>query len=146
MLSDASSNRPIVILYRPVGCQELRLIVEAAFAAFPPRLPHQPIFYPVLHLEYARTIARDWNTQDPASGYAGFVTRFHVDDDFVRRYPVRIAGSSRHEELWVPAEELDDVNRHLEGRIEVIESYAGANYTGRIDPATHLPTALPHER
>ena len=60
------------ILYRPVGRRELELIVAVNFAAFPPRLPHQPIFCPVLHEEYAIQIARDWNTRDEASGFAGF--------------------------------------------------------------------------
>jgi hypothetical protein len=44
---------------------------EAGFRQFPPRLSTQPIFYPVLSLEYAEQIARDWNTTDAASGYAG---------------------------------------------------------------------------
>ena len=65
----------VVILWRPVGPAELRLIEEAGFRAFPPRLPEQPIFYPVLNEAYAVQIARDWNV--PASG-AGFVTRFSV--------------------------------------------------------------------
>ncbi len=131
-----------MILYRPVGCAELRLIVNADFSGFPPRLPHQPIFYPVLHLEYARAIARDWNTHDASSEYAGFVTRFRVPDPFVRRYPVQVVGSSRHQELWVPAEELDEFNRHIEGSIEVIESYVGPRFHGRIDSTTNLPTDL----
>jgi hypothetical protein len=128
-----------VVLYRPVGLTELRLIAEAAFRAFPPRLPHQPIFYPVLHLEYARAIARDWNTQDAGSGFVGFVTRFHVDDQLIVRYPVQVVGAARHAELWVPAEDLTDFNRHIEGAIEVIESYAGPQFSGRIDSRTHLP-------
>ena len=59
-----------MILYRPVGVGELRLIARSVFREFPPRLPEQPIFYPVLTLEYARKIARDWNTVDVQSGYA----------------------------------------------------------------------------
>jgi hypothetical protein len=51
-------------LYRPVGRRELDLIRDSGMRAFPPRLPEQPIFYPVLTLEYARRIARDWNTKD----------------------------------------------------------------------------------
>ena len=35
-----------MILYRPVGEQELALIRESKYTAFPPRLPEQPIFYP----------------------------------------------------------------------------------------------------
>ncbi len=41
------------ILYRPVGPKELALIVAGGYRAFPPRLPEQPIFYPVLSEEYA---------------------------------------------------------------------------------------------
>ena len=50
--------------YRPVGQAELDLIVADDWRGFPPRLAFQPIFYPVIQLEYARKIARDWNTED----------------------------------------------------------------------------------
>ena len=50
-------------LSRPVGLNELRLIFETEMIAFPPRLPEQPIFYPVLNAPYAIKIARDWNTK-----------------------------------------------------------------------------------
>ncbi len=60
-------------LYRPVGQAELDLIRESGFIAFPPRLPEQPIFYPVLTRSYAEQIARDWNTKDPKSGFVGYV-------------------------------------------------------------------------
>lgn len=116
----------LTILYRPVGAAELALIAAADFRAFPPRLAHQPIFYPVLNEAYATEIARDWNTKDEASGYVGYVTRFAVETAFVRRYPVRVVGARRHEELWVPAEELDEFNRHLVGRIEVVGEFRGA--------------------
>lgn len=76
-------------LYRPVGPAEWALIVAADYRAFPPRLPEQPIFYPVLNEAYATQIARDWNVRD--SG-AGFVTRFQIDADFARRYPVQTVG------------------------------------------------------
>lgn len=46
-------------LYRPVGTKELALIRESGHAAFPPRLPEQLIFYPVLSEGYATQIARD---------------------------------------------------------------------------------------
>jgi hypothetical protein len=76
----------------------------------------------VLNEEYARQIARQWNVRD--SG-AGFVTRFAVDSDFLRRYPAQQVGASVHRELWVPAEELDEFNRHIVGRIEVVAEYRG---------------------
>jgi hypothetical protein len=50
-----------ITLLRPVGPVELRLIEEAGMAAFPPRLPEQPIFYPATSEEYAVKIARGWN-------------------------------------------------------------------------------------
>lgn len=36
-----------------------------------------------------------------------------------------------HKELWVPAEELDEFNRHIIGQIRVIEEYYGEKYEGR---------------
>ncbi|HWB27845.1 MAG TPA: hypothetical protein VG738_20375 [Chitinophagaceae bacterium] len=53
-------------LYRQVGPNELKKIEDSGWTKFPPRLPEQPIFYPVLNEEYAVQIARDWNV--PASG------------------------------------------------------------------------------
>jgi len=110
-----------VTLYRPVGADELRLIEASGFREFPPRLPEQPIFYPVLNEAYATQIARDWNAKQSGSG---FVTRFHVDAAFVERYPVQVVGSVAHTELWVPAEELAEFNRHIVGAIEVIADFA----------------------
>jgi hypothetical protein len=131
-----------MILYRPVGIGELRLIARSGFREFPPRLPDQPIFYPVLTLEYARKIARDWNTVDAQSGYVGFVTRFEIDDETAKRYPVQVAGGRSHEELWVPAHELSVFNTHLIGTIAVIEAFTGTNFGGKLDSRTLLPVDL----
>ncbi len=46
-------------LYRPVGPEELAWIRESGFRAFPPRLPEQPIFYPVMIEPSAAQIARN---------------------------------------------------------------------------------------
>ena len=72
------TGKDTTTLFRPVGVKELELIAESGYLGFPPRLYFQPIFYPVLNEEYATQIARDWNTKDEASGYAGYVTRFEV--------------------------------------------------------------------
>ena len=108
------------VLYRPVGPKELALIAASDWKAFPPRLPEQPIFYPVLNEAYATQIARDWNTE--ASG-AGYVTRFRVQTDFLAKYPVRIVGNSTHQELWIPAADLPEMNRNIVGNIEVIAEF-----------------------
>ncbi|MFG3343096.1 ADP-ribosylation/crystallin J1 [Glycomyces sp. NPDC048151] len=107
-------------LWRPCGPAELALVRESGWTAWPPRLPDQPIFYPVLNEAYATKIARDWNA--PRDG-VGYVTRFHLDGDFAERYPVQQAGGSTILELWVPAEELDDFNRHLVGPIELVAEF-----------------------
>lgn len=70
-----AAQQETTTLYRPVGRAERTLIAGSGWRRFPPRLDHQPIFYPVLNEEYAMVIARDWNTRDEASGHAGYVLR-----------------------------------------------------------------------
>jgi hypothetical protein len=109
-----------VTLYRPTGPRELELIRDSGWRAFPPRLAGQPIFYPVLNEEYATQIARDWNVKD---GGVGYVLRFHVDAGFLSRYEVQTVGSRVYQEYWIPAEELEEFNRHLVGLIELIGEF-----------------------
>lgn len=120
-----------VTRYRPVGQKELDLLREADWGVFPPRLPHQPIFYPVLNEEYATQIARDWNMKDEASGYAGYMTRFQVQSDFLTRYEVQTVGGREHQEYWIPAEELAAFNDHIVGPIEVVSEFRGNDHIGR---------------
>ena len=114
-----------VTLFRPVGPKELALIEQSGWREFPPRLPEQPIFYPVLNEGYAVQIARDWNVKSDGSG---FVTRFRVAADVVNRYPVQVVGNSTHQELWVPAEELPQFNQAIVGPIEVIAEFRGESH------------------
>ena len=118
------TSEETVILFRPVGQHELDLIIESGSKEFPPRLPEQPIFYPVLLEEYAAQIARDWNAKynDPKRG---FVTRFEVRKSFLEPYEVHTVGGSLHQEYWIPAEDLGDFNRNIVGRIEVIAEFSG---------------------
>src|ERR1700744_1652792 len=109
-----------VILYRPVGPKELELIEQSGWKRFPPRLPEQPIFYPVMNEEYAVQIARDWNV--PASG-SGFVTKFAVSKSYLDKFEVQNVGGLIHNELWVPAEELEEFNSNIIGLIEVSQSF-----------------------
>ena len=109
-----------ITLWRPVGPAELRLIESTGMKRFPPRLPEQPIFYPVTTEEYAVKIARDWNV--PASG-SGYVTRFEVRSDFLSQYDVQDAGGIAHREYWIPAEELDQFNAAIIGEIEVVRTF-----------------------
>ncbi|MFJ2893766.1 hypothetical protein ACIO87_02615 [Streptomyces sp. NPDC087218] len=115
-----TSGQVTTTLWRPTGPKELELVRELNWRAWPPRLPEQPIFYPVLDEEYAIMIARDWNVKHDG---AGFVTRFEVESDFLSRYPVRQAGGRTILELWVPAEELDEFNTHIVGEIQLIHEF-----------------------
>ncbi|MBC7770439.1 MAG: ADP-ribosylation/crystallin J1 [Phycisphaerales bacterium] len=110
-------------LWRPVGPAELALIEASGWKRFPPRLPEQPIFYPVLNFEYAEQIARDWNSKGIADRHEGHVVSFDVADAMATRYPARTAGAAMHRELWVPADELDTFNDAIETSIELVASY-----------------------
>ncbi|MFE6103879.1 hypothetical protein ACFVQ4_28470 [Streptomyces laurentii] len=115
-----ASSTTTTTLWRPTGPEELELVRASGWRAWPARLPEQPIFYPVLNEDYAIRIARDWNV--PHSG-VGYVTRFEVESGFLARYPVQQAGGETILELWVPAEELTEFNRHIVGTIEVVHEF-----------------------
>jgi len=110
------SAMELLTLYRPVGPKELALVEASGFRKFPPRLPDQPIFYPVTNEEYATQIARDWNVRHDG---AGFVTRFQIN----AQYPEQKVGGSIHTELWVPADDLTRFNENIVGLIEVIAEF-----------------------
>lgn len=113
----------LTTLYRPVGQKELDLIEASGFRVFPPRLPEQPIFYPVLNEEYATFIAKRWNTKDAASGYIGYVLRFNVRTVYISQFDVQKVGDSLALEYWIPAERLAEFNENIIGSIEVIGKY-----------------------
>jgi hypothetical protein len=119
-----------MLLYRPVGIEELLLMFATGMRAFPPRLPEQPIFYPVLNEEYAAQIARDWNTKLDAR--AGYVTRFAIRDDYAARFAVQTVGARGHQELWIPAEQLPVMNAAIDGAIEVIDAFFGDTFAGHV--------------
>ena len=108
-------------LWRPTGSDELQLVRDSGFQRWPPRLPEQPIFYPVTNEGYAAQIARDWNTK--TGSRHGYVTRFDVDADYASRFERQIVGGKQHEELWVPAEELEEFNGKIVGSIEVTQRF-----------------------
>jgi hypothetical protein len=122
----------ITTLYRPIGLAELALMFDAQMRAFPPRLPEQPIFYPVLNRNYAIQIARDWNVPSAQSGFSGFVTEFTVGSHYLKQFPVQTVGDSVHQELWVPAERLAEFNSEIGDTIRMTHAFFGDAYTGFI--------------
>jgi hypothetical protein len=115
-----SDGGDAVTLFRPVGPEELKLIEQADFRAFPPRLPEQPIFYPVLTEDYAAKIASEWNVKASGSGY---VTRLKVRRAVLDRYEIQSVGGSGFQEYWIPAEDIADFNRNIVGAIEIIQGF-----------------------
>jgi len=103
--------------YRPIGPAEYALLEANGFTRWPARLPEQPNFYPVTNEQYAREITEQWNVRDYGVGY---VTRFEVDKAFMDKYEIQTVGGRHHTEWWVPAEDLEMLNDHLVGPIEVI--------------------------
>ena len=87
------------------------LILASRFREFPPRLPEQAIFYPVLTEEYATQIARDWNTKDECWGFVGYGLRFQVQAEFLTTYDVPTMGGREHRECWIPADSLTGIER-----------------------------------
>jgi hypothetical protein len=107
-------------LYRPTGLHELARVRETGYRRWPPRLPRQPIFYPVSNAECAAEIARQWNAKDSGVGY---VTRFEVRSSFMSRYQIQTVGGAHHTEWWIPAEDLESLSDNIVGTIEVIGEY-----------------------
>ncbi len=117
-------SKETITLFRPTGKNELALIEASGWKDFPPRLPEQPIFYPVCNEEYATKIARDWNAKYNKDKL-GYVTKFEVRNSFLDNYEVQVVGGEICEEYWIPAEELEEFNRNIVGKIEVISEFRG---------------------
>jgi hypothetical protein len=118
----------LTTLYRPVGQKELDLIKASGNKKFPPRLEWQPIFYPVTNQAYAAQIALEWNTKDEFSGYAGYVTAFDLPEDYLKQFDIQNVGGEIHNELWVPAEQLEEFNNNIIGEIRLAESFYGEKF------------------
>ena len=117
-----------MLLYRPVGQKELELIFESGMLEFPVRLPEQPLFYPVINRVYAQQIARDWNTKEDTK--VGYVTKFEINNEYIKSFEEKIVGSTEHKELWVPAEQVSEFNKQIIGSIEVVDVFFGEDYAG----------------
>ncbi len=105
-----------ITLYRPVGPHEMRLIAQSGFSRFPARLPEEPIFQLVCSEQYAREIVEQWNARDEG----GFVVRFAAQAGVLERYERLVIGPQRHEEYWIPADDLEPLNEAIVGKIDVV--------------------------
>lgn len=126
-MNNKVSGEETVTLYRPTGPNELELVRQSRYTKWPPRLPGQLIFYPVTNEEYAKEIATRWNARD---GKPGYVTRFEVRKSFMNKYETHQVGATHHTEWWVLAEDLEELNRNIVGKIKVIGEYRGLKVRG----------------
>jgi hypothetical protein len=125
-----------MILYRPLGLEELLLVYGSGLRRCPPRLPEQPTFYPVLGLQYAEEIARGWNAT--SGSLAGYVTEFELDEPYGHSFEVHQVGTRAHQELWIPAESLDEFNNHILGSIRLVAAFFGPAFVGVVPNAFSL--------
>lgn len=80
------------------------------------------LYRPVGEAEY-RLIAEQWNVRDQNSGFRGYVARFEADDGFPANYAVQTVGRSYHRVCWIPAEDLPELNRRIRGKIQIIQRF-----------------------
>ena len=111
-----------VTLWRPVGQAELDLVAASGWRAWPPRLPEQPTFSPVLDRRLATKTTRTWNV---AAGGVGYVTSFDVRREFLDRHAAHQAGGPDALEYRIPAEELPELNAAIVGAIREEADYRG---------------------
>jgi hypothetical protein len=109
-----------ITIFRPLGPQELELIKESGYKQWPPRLSGQPFFYPVTNEKYATEITVKWNIPDFGVGY---VAKFDVNKDFMDKFEIKKVGGANHTEWWIPAAELDELNRNIVGLINIVAEY-----------------------
>ena len=88
-------NEKSMYLYRPVGLNELALIYDSNMLKFPPRLPEQPIFYPVLNQDYASN-----------SQWVPTFDQFYSDSGFLKKHVVLAEGKYKFWSIFLKKQML----------------------------------------
>ena len=114
-----------VALYYSMDQREYERLQHTQRAAVPARPPEDPILYLTLTEQHASEIAARWDAARNGSA-VGYVSRLKVAKRFLDRYEVHSVGGSKYREYWIPAEDIDKLNRSLLGAIEVIGEYRAA--------------------
>lgn len=126
----------IVMLYQPVGLEELHDIRALDWKAFPPHDIEQPIFRPVTSEALAARLARDWNAAH-TTYRRGYVVQFAVSKTFLDAYENKVSGTPGHEEYWIPPEDRSLLNAAIQGQIAVAGTFAGHDAEYRKLNETH---------
>jgi hypothetical protein len=69
--------------------------------------------------EYAIQISKEWNVPYGV----GYVTRFAVRKDYLSKFKIENVGGLIHNELWIPADKLEEFNNNIVGKIEVTKEF-----------------------
>jgi hypothetical protein len=105
-------------LFRLVGEKEFRLIQQSGFKSFPARMSGQHELNPVLNKKYAVEMASKRSIMDNNHVGRNYVLEFEVDDNYISWFETKTVGG--HQELSIPAEQIDEFNSHLNGLISVV--------------------------
>ena len=66
--------------------------------------------------------------KDEFSRYCGIVTRFNITEECFLKYEIQNVGGSIHNELWVPAEELEMFNQSIVNGIQIAKIFFGEQF------------------
>ena len=118
-----------MILWRPVGFHEMAKVFEAGMKGFPPRLPEQSIFYPVLVQEYADQTAATWNTKEEP--FVGYVIEMEILDEYGARF-----SHKQSVQLSIVScgclRRNSQFNNQLTKPVSVRRAYFGPKYRGHV--------------
>lgn len=98
----------------------LEAIRVRSWKSFPPLQEEEAAFYPAISQLFALQKAQDWTLPDWGECY---VTQFRIAAGYVRNFEVQTLSGEVHEELWVPAEELENFNSNIVGKIQVLKAF-----------------------
>jgi len=51
------------------------------------------------------------------------LNRFEVNAEYLAQFPIKQVGGANHTEYWIPAEQLQEFNTKIKGKIEVINTF-----------------------
>ena len=109
-------------LYRPMSAEEYEKLAARNFTGFPPCRDDQQLFTLLLSQQGAAAIARRMRIAKHSEPTV-YVVSVTAEDSYIRQYPVQHKEDPDRSAVWIPAEELDQLNQHLLGKIRVIEQF-----------------------
>lgn len=46
-----------------------------------------------------------------------------MSDEYIAKFDVQTVGSHYHQEFWIPAEDIEEFNKNITGKIETIHEF-----------------------